>query len=329
MAKDKGPKLEIRHACLRDIAGIVELSRRVYPEEVPYTQGQVSGQINAFRDGTFVAIYDGEIVGYAASTIMAEHRVMTPHTWSEITGGGYASQHNGNGDWLYGMEVMVHPERRRLRIGKRLYQARERLCIDLGMKGIAFGGRIPGFRRNRKQYPDPGSYLEAVKTGDLKDTVINFQMRNGFEPVRALPGYAPDDLPSGGHAALMIWRNAYHDPDSAEQPLTRADPDVVRVASVQLYARTLRDRRSFSRRSTISPTLPLNTGPISSSFPSISRSSSCRAKMRNCRPSARSNGRRITRRRSSNGFATWRWRGPSTSSVAATRHRPRTATFTT
>ena len=128
MAKDNRPKLEIRHADLGDVDGVMDLSRRVYPEEAPYTRGQVSGQINAFREGTFVATYDSEVVGYAASTIVKEHRVMTPHTWGEITGGGYASQHNGNGDWLYGIEVMVHPERRRLRIGKRLYRARERLC---------------------------------------------------------------------------------------------------------------------------------------------------------------------------------------------------------
>ncbi|NBC96636.1 MAG: GNAT family N-acetyltransferase [Deinococcus-Thermus bacterium] len=243
--KNDRPKLVVRQASLRDVDGVIALSRRVYPEEVPYTRGQVSGQINAFQEGTFVAEYGGEIVGYAASIMMREHRVMAPHTWGEISGGGYASQHNGNGDWLYGIEVMVHPEMRRLRIGKRLYQARERLCIDLGLKGIAFGGRIPGFRRHRSRYPDPDAYLEAVKAGDLKDMVIGFQMRNGFEPLRALRNYAPEDLPSGGHAALMIWHNPYYDPQTAEQPVTRANPDVVRVASVQLAARTLRDPEEF------------------------------------------------------------------------------------
>lgn len=245
MAKDNSPKLEIRHASLQDVGGIIELSRRVYPEETPYTRGQVTGHINTFREGTFIAVYDGEVVGYAASTVVRENKVMAPHTWAEITGGGYASQYNGSGDWLYGVEVMVHPDRRRLRIGKRLYQARERLCIDLGLKGIAFGGRMPGFRRNKRQYPDPHAYLDAVKAGELKDTVLAFQMRNDFEPVMALPGYAPDDLPSGGHAALMVWRNPYYDPDATAQPVTRANPDVVRVASVQLEARTLRDPEAF------------------------------------------------------------------------------------
>ncbi|WP_425092058.1 GNAT family N-acetyltransferase [Tropicimonas sp. S265A] len=245
MANAQGPKLEIRHATQRDVEGVMALSRRVYPEEAPYTRGQVTGQINAFQNGTFVAIYDGEVVGYAATTMMRERRVMARHTWAEITGGGYNSQHNSAGDWLYGVEVMVHPERRRLRIGNRLYRARERLCVDLGLKGIAFGGRMPGFRRQKARYSDPDAYLRAVIAGEIKDTVLNFQMRNGFEPVRALPRYAPDDLPSGGHAALMVWRNPYHDPEYDKQPVTRADPDVVRVASIQLAARTLKDTEEF------------------------------------------------------------------------------------
>ena len=247
MTADARPTLEIRNAAPSDIDGIIALSRRVYPEEAPYTRGQISGQINAFRDGTFVALYEGEVVGYAASTLVREERVMKPHSWTEITGGGYASQHNGHGDWLYGMEVMVDPRRRRLRLGKRLYQARERLCIDLGLKGIAFGGRMPGFRRNRRKYPDPQVYLDAVIAGDLRDPVLTFQMRNGFEPVMAIRNYAPDDRESGGHAVLMAWHNPYHDPDADDQPVTRANPDVVRVASVQMMARTLPNPEEFYR----------------------------------------------------------------------------------
>ena len=44
MAKDSRPKLEIRHADLRNVEGVVELSRRVYPEEAPYTRGQVAAE---------------------------------------------------------------------------------------------------------------------------------------------------------------------------------------------------------------------------------------------------------------------------------------------
>mgnify|MGYP001951472694 CR=1 FL=1 len=177
--------------------------------------------------------------------ITKQDRILRRHTLAEITGGGYASHHNAKGDWLYGMEVMVDPARRRLRIGKRLYQARERLCIDLDLKGIAFGGRMPGYRRARSKYPDPQDYFDAVVSGEAKDTVIAFQMKAGFEPHMLLPRYDPEDTASGGNATLMIWRNPYKDAVADAQPVTRQDPEIVRVASVQLQARTLNTPEEF------------------------------------------------------------------------------------
>ncbi|SES24937.1 Predicted amidohydrolase [Tranquillimonas rosea] len=245
MTDSKRPNLTVQLAELKHIDGIIALSRRVYPEEPPYTRGQISGHINTFPEGVFVALYDGEVVGYAASTVLKEHRVMNQHTWSEVTGGGYGSQYTGDGDWLYGMEVMVEPSRRRLRIGKRLYQARERLCTDHELKGIAFGGRMPGYRRVRNPWPSPERYLEAVTEGEVRDPVINFQMKSGFEPIRVLRNYAPEDKASGGHAVLMVWRNHQLDEYADAQPVTRRNTEVVRVASVQLLARTLKTPEEF------------------------------------------------------------------------------------
>ncbi len=245
MSRATRPTLQVKPAEPADIDGIVALSRKVYPEEDPYTRGQISGHINTFPEGCFVAVYDGEVVGYAASTRVREATALGPHSWGEITGGGYGSQFNGRGEWLYGMEVMVDPARRRLRIGKRLYQARERLCTDLGLRGIAFGGRMPGYARQRRQFPDPGDYLQAVLEGRARDPVIPFHVKAGFEPQGVLRGYAPDDRASGGHAVLMIWRNHHMDAQGQDQPVTRRDPDVVRVASVQLMARTLKSPAEF------------------------------------------------------------------------------------
>ncbi|WP_223877670.1 bifunctional GNAT family N-acetyltransferase/carbon-nitrogen hydrolase family protein [Histidinibacterium aquaticum] len=244
---DRKPRLEVENATLDHVEGIVALSAKVYPEEPPYTRGQILGQIHAFPEGCFVALYEGEVVGYAASTLVQEKTVFARHTWDEITGAGYGSQFHAAGDWLYGIEVMVDPSRRRLRIGQRIYRARERLCKERNLTGIAFGGRIPGYRRHRKSHPDPQDYFEAVRDGAVRDPVLSFQAKAGFEPVMLLPRYAPDDKASGGHAVLMIWRNPHAGEWSEDQPITRADPDLVRVASVQLRAATLTDPEEFYR----------------------------------------------------------------------------------
>src|SRR3546814_12502946 len=103
------------------------------------------------------------------------------------------------------MEVCVKPVCRRLRIGQRCYRKRQKLCQDFELKGIAFAGRMPGYSRRRKEFTDPHAYLEAVMEKRVRDSVLNFQMSQGYEPTEILPDYLPSDKESGGNAVLMFW----------------------------------------------------------------------------------------------------------------------------
>ena len=114
---DKPAKLIVRNAETRDIPGIREVSERVYGTGMGYSSSEILGQINRFQDGQFVAEYEGRIVGYCATFMISSDVALKPHTWNEITGVGFAARHDPDGDMLYGMDVMVHPDYRRLRIG--------------------------------------------------------------------------------------------------------------------------------------------------------------------------------------------------------------------
>ena len=72
---------------------------------------------------------------------------LAPHDWATITGNGFGSRHDPTGDWLYGIEMAVDERQRGLRIGKRLYEARRALAERLELRGIVFGGRMPGYAR--------------------------------------------------------------------------------------------------------------------------------------------------------------------------------------
>jgi hypothetical protein len=105
-------RLAVRQATLKDIPAIANLSARVYQGTgmYGYGEGPLTGQINNFPEGQFVAVVDDQIVGYCATFRIAEAIALKPHTWTEITGNGYASRHDPQGDWLYGMEVCVDPD---------------------------------------------------------------------------------------------------------------------------------------------------------------------------------------------------------------------------
>ncbi|WOI53487.1 GNAT family N-acetyltransferase [Parvularcula sp. LCG005] len=237
--------LKLRNATPQDIPALIELSRRAYPGFAPYTPGMIQGQITTFPDGQFVVEYDGTIVGHAASFLIGEDIAFKRHSWEEITGGGYAARHDPNGDWLYGMDVCVDPSRRRLRIGQRLYDARRALCEGEGLKGILFGGRMPGLGKRRKDYPDPLDYIQAVRDKKAVDPVVNFHLRAGFVPEMIIERYLPDDAESSGCASLMVWRNPYASDEVEKGSLTYGQKETVRVATVQFQQRMISSFEDF------------------------------------------------------------------------------------
>ncbi|MGE0172602.1 MAG: GNAT family N-acetyltransferase [Oligoflexales bacterium] len=239
MADKQKISLIVREATKEDVAGIEEVYAKVYGQGQPYGPEILGAQIQNFPEGQFVAEYNGKIIGYCASIILPESVVMKPHTWREATNSGYGSTHDPDGDYLYGVEIFIDPTYRNVRIGDRFYRKRKDLCRYLRLKGIVFGGRMSLYSRHQKKLASPQDYLDQVKEKKIKDPVINFQVRQGFEIIGVLENYYPPDPDSLGYAAHMIWRNPETEesatPDS--RPYKKLSESMVRVATVQYMQR--------------------------------------------------------------------------------------------
>ena len=238
--------LEVRQAKPADAAGIIALVDRVYGDRMSsYSRGMIRAQINNYPDGQFVALYKGDLVGYCASMRLDERLALSPHSWEEITNDGFGSRHDPTGDWLYGYEMCVDARLRGVRIGQRLYDERKALAERLELKGIVFGARIPGYARARRKVDGPEDYLAQVIEGKIKDPIIGFQVRNGFEPIGVLKAYLPEDKQSAGFAAHMVWRNPYVDPDEPPKFRVPRDVESVRLATCQFQARAVKNFEEF------------------------------------------------------------------------------------
>jgi predicted amidohydrolase/predicted N-acetyltransferase YhbS len=238
---DSKAKLIVRLAHAADAKPIAALSTKVYGKADAFSAAQIRGLINNFPEGQVVAEYEGKIVGHCATLIVSSRQAFAPHSWNEITGAGFGKVPPDNGDILYGMEVCVDPDFRRLRIGERFYRKRKELCQEFELKGIVIVGRMPGYARKRRQFPDPQTYLDAVVNKQIRDQVINFQLNQGFEPRGILPGYIAEDRQSGGNGAIMFWPNPLA-PDEINFRLHRRKaklPSSVRVATVQFQMRRI------------------------------------------------------------------------------------------
>lgn len=50
-------------------------------------------------------------------------------------------------------------------------------------------------------------YAQKVVWGDIHDTVLSFQLHEGFHFCGTVSGYIPEDRESMGYAALIVWLN--------------------------------------------------------------------------------------------------------------------------
>jgi predicted amidohydrolase/GNAT superfamily N-acetyltransferase len=243
MAK-KTPNLVIREATRDDIPALVELNKAAYPvlakENIVWGESHLLSHQRIFPQGQLVAEASGKLVGAAATLIVDLGRdPLRMHTWSGITDSGYFTNHDPLADTLYGADVYVHPEARSLGVGGRLYEARRALCRRLNKRRILAGGRLWNYHELADKL-SPDEYAHRVAAGELRDLVLSFQMREGFQLRGVMPNYLRDPN-SKNFASLIEWLNPDYKP--MEDGVRK-----VRLACVQHQMRKVKSFAEFANQ---------------------------------------------------------------------------------
>lgn len=210
MSTDLNVHLIIRNTRLDDIEKIVKLQQDSFPILARYDNiwhpDELKSHLQIFPLGQFVVVEeDGEVVGSASTLIVTLNPEYAEHTWKGITSDGMFTDHNPNGDSLYGADISTHPKFRHEGIGSMLYGARKELVLRLGLRRMISGGRL----FNYQDYADKMSafeYANKVINGELHDPVLSFELDNGFKFIKVLPEYL-DDIRSQNYASFIEWLN--------------------------------------------------------------------------------------------------------------------------
>lgn len=210
MSTDHNVHLIIRNTRLDDIEKIVKLQQDSFPILARYDNiwhpEELKSHLQIFPLGQFVVVEeDGEVVGSASTLIVTLNPEYAEHTWKGITSDGMFTDHNPNGDSLYGADISTHPKFRQEGIGSMLYGARKELVLRLGLRRMISGGRL----FNYQDYADKMSafeYANKVINGELHDPVLSFELDNGFKFIKVLPEYL-DDIRSQNYASFIEWLN--------------------------------------------------------------------------------------------------------------------------
>lgn len=244
--KSASRQITVRQARFDDIPALIELNRASYPdmakENIVWAKSHLESHFRIFPQGQQVAEHQGQLVGATASLIVnMGPDPLRPHTWAGITDSGYFTNHDPHGDTLYGADVYVHPKARGKSVGAALYKARRDLCRKLNLRRILAGGRLWNYTDHTSDYT-PEEYIERVKAGQLKDLVLSFQLREGFEVRGLLRNYLRDRR-SRNCASLIEWTNPDYVP---RKPGLRK----IRVSCVQYQMRKVKSFKEFAEQVT-------------------------------------------------------------------------------
>ena len=235
-------EIRIRPLRIEDYDELIAMQNLCFPGMLHWGRDQIESQIQHFPDGQVVIEYDGEIVASAGSLIVDFDDYEEWQNWKEISDEGYIRNHDPEGDTLYGIEIMVHPEYRGLKLARRLYAARRELARKYNLARSIVGGRIPGYGK----YADKMTareYVEKVVGRGLYDPVLTTQVANGFVLKRLIPDYFPSDSDSRGYATFLEWSNLDYVPDPRHR-LQKVH--LVRICSVQYQMRLIADFDEFA-----------------------------------------------------------------------------------
>lgn len=208
--RGSGP-IKVRTAKLEDYAAIRALQRLSQPEIPSWSLKQFESQRGVFPEGQLVAECDGEVVGAGGSLVVRWDDYALDNTWKNITGDGFFSTHEMQGHTLYGTEIFGDASRRGFGAGRALHQARRKLCRKLNLRRIIGAARLPGYSAVADSMTAE-LYAQRVIWGDLDVPMLRFQMAQGYHYCAILRDYLPEDVESGGHAALIVWLNPMYSP---------------------------------------------------------------------------------------------------------------------
>jgi predicted amidohydrolase/GNAT superfamily N-acetyltransferase len=237
-------KIAVRPIHIEDYDELIAMQRRCFPGMQPWTREQVESQLKMFSDGQLCIEYQGRIVASCTSLVVDFDLHEAWHDWRSIADAGYIRNHTLDGDTMYGIEIMVHPDYRGLRLARRLYAARKELAQRLNLARIIIGGRIPGYAEHADEMT-ASEYVEEVINRGLYDPVLTTQVANGFVLKELIPNYFPADEASRGYATHLEWTNLRYVRDEKQRWQRVSN---TRICTVQYLMRDVENWKEFCRQ---------------------------------------------------------------------------------
>ncbi len=196
--------LIVQHMQPEDASQLEALQRIVFPtladDELILAKHYLR-HLELFPEGQLVIKDGNKVVGMTTTMRSKFDFSHYHHTFKETIAGGWLTNHDPEGDWLYGLDIGVHPDFRGLGLARILYRARHEIANELGLKGQVTVGMMNGFGAVSDQLTGEQYFQELIE-GKRKDPTLSAQLKIGFEPIALIPEYLND--PTCGNYGVLI-----------------------------------------------------------------------------------------------------------------------------
>jgi GNAT superfamily N-acetyltransferase len=181
-----------------------ELQKIVFPtlsDKELITREKYLTHLVVFPEGQFIVL-DGDSV-IASCTTFRQNYNKGHHSFLEISDDLWLGTHDPKADWIYGLDVSVHPDYQGKGIGREIYNARQEVARQLGCKGQMTAGMPIGYDKVKDQITI-AEYCDKLIKGEIVDPTVTAQTKHGFILVEPLFNYL-DDPRCGNCSVLMYW----------------------------------------------------------------------------------------------------------------------------
>lgn len=191
-----------------DYDAIIDICRRVYPTEQPYTVEEIDDHRQVFPQGQFVAfeVNSNAVAGVHFTLRLRITDFHLDDSWDILTAGGTFLDHNPQGPTLYGADIMVHPGHQHHGIAHALTDQARFLVQAERLWRMVGASRLPGYGKHAATMRIE-QYVAAVLSGKLFDPVLSIHLKDGWTAVKPIHGYLQHDEDSAGWAEVIQWVN--------------------------------------------------------------------------------------------------------------------------
>lgn len=174
-----------------------------FPQEDLWHAEDAATHVQNFPDCQFVAEAEGSVVGTCSNMILPRPAIETATDWYALIGGRSMPNHNPNGDILFGVDISVDPDYRRLGIGKQFYQLRFDFVMEHKLSSYVTACRIPDLAKHPNL--SEVEYVDAVLKGELSDRTLTPFLKIGLRFINLRKDFMPDPE-SRNFSCLLEWK---------------------------------------------------------------------------------------------------------------------------